>query len=45
MTTDREHMPDEAPPFLGTWSRVYTVVLLYLVLLIALFYEFTRKFS
>ena len=45
MNSDREQMPDEPPPFLGKWSRVYTVVLLYLAALIALFYGFTRKFS
>ena len=35
-------MPDEAPPFLGTWRRVYAAVLLYLVAVIVLFYLFTR---
>ena len=38
-------MPDEPPPFLGSWKRVYTAVLLYLATLIALFYAFTRIFS
>jgi hypothetical protein len=38
-------VPDEPPPFLGTWKRVYTAVLIYLVGIIALFYLFTRAFQ
>lgn len=38
-------MPDEPPPFLGTWAHVYTAVVVYLALLIALCYAFTRLFS
>ena len=45
MDQDRRQMPDEPPPFLGTWRRVYIAVLAYLALLIALFYGFTRAFS
>ena len=41
----RGGMPDEPPPFLGTWARVYTVVLIYLALLISVFYAFTRFFA
>jgi len=37
-------VPDEPPPFLGTWKRVYAAVLLYLVGIISLFYLFTRAF-
>jgi hypothetical protein len=33
---------DEPPPFLGSWSRVYLGVALYLVAIIALFHLFTR---
>ena len=36
---------EEPPPFLRTWRRVYTAVLLYLAFLIALFYAFTRAFA
>lgn len=36
---------EEPPPFLGTWGRVYTAVILYLVLLIAAFYLFGRLFT
>ena len=45
MPTDRARLPDEPPPFLGTWPRVYAGVLLYLAFLISLFYVFTRLFS
>jgi hypothetical protein len=38
-------LPDEPPPFLGTWKRVYTAVAIYLVGLIALLYWFTRTFN
>jgi hypothetical protein len=33
-------LPDEPPPFLGTWRRVYIGVLIYLVLIIAVCYLF-----
>ena len=45
MAADRSQMPDDPPPILGTWRRVYTAILLYLGLLIASFYVFTRAFS
>ncbi len=45
MPTGREQLPDEPPPFLGTWPRVYAAILIYLASLIALFYVFTRMFS
>jgi hypothetical protein len=37
-----KEMPDEPPPFLGTWRNVYIFVLIYLVAVITLFYIFTR---
>ena len=37
-------VPDEAPPFLGTWRRVYVAVLIYLVAIILVFYLFTRSY-
>ena len=37
-------VPDEAPPFLGTWRRVYIGVLVYLVVLVTVFYLFTRAY-
>ena len=41
---DRE-MPDERPPFLGTWPRVYAAVLAYVAVLIFLFWLFARAFT
>jgi hypothetical protein len=32
---------DEPPPFLGTWKRVYTVVLVYVAFVIFALYVFT----
>jgi len=36
---------DEPPPFLGTWRRVYTAVLVYLALIITACYLFTRAWQ
>jgi hypothetical protein len=44
MTRDRLP-PDEPPPFLGTWRRVYIAILIYTVVIIALCYAFTRAFN
>ena len=33
---------DEPPPILGTWRRIYIVVLCYLAFLIAVLYVFGR---
>ena len=38
-------MPDEPPPFLGTWRRVYIAVLILLCVVIAAAYGFTRAFQ
>ncbi len=45
MTPPERDVPDEPPPFLGSWKRVYTVVLVYFVLLVCAFYAFMRVFS
>ncbi|HTS66332.1 MAG TPA: hypothetical protein VMH28_30120 [Candidatus Acidoferrales bacterium] len=37
-------VPDEPPPFLGTWKRVYIAVLCYLAGIIGIFYLFTRAY-
>jgi hypothetical protein len=36
--------PDHPPPFLGTWRRVYAAILIYLCLVIAGLYLFTRAY-
>jgi hypothetical protein len=38
-------MPDEGPPVLRTWRNVYTFVLVYLVVVITIFWCFTRYFA
>jgi hypothetical protein len=45
MAADRREMPDEPPPFLGSWRNVYVAVLIYLALIIISFYAFTRAFA
>jgi hypothetical protein len=37
--------PDEPPPILGSWNRLYTAVAGFLVSLIVLFYCFTIAFN
>jgi hypothetical protein len=43
MSHDR--IPDEPPPVLGTWTRVYIFVLIYLAAVISAFYWFTVHFA
>ncbi len=38
-------MNDERPPFFSTWGRLYTAVIVYLAVVIALFDQFTRRFN
>ncbi len=35
----------EPPPILGTWPRLYTFILLWLGVVIAVLYGFTRYFA
>ncbi len=35
---------DEPPPFLGTWPRVYALVVVALITYITLFWFFTKAF-
>jgi hypothetical protein len=44
MQADHRDMPDEPPPFLGAWRRVYAAVAIYLALIVTLFYLFTRAY-
>ncbi len=37
-------VPDENPPFLGTWRRVYIAVLVYLAVIVSASYLFTRAY-
>lgn len=36
---------DEPPPFLGTWKRVYSAVLVYLLAMIIVFLWFTQSWN
>ena len=36
--------PDEAPPFLGTWRRIYLAVMIYLCVIVAVSYLFSRAY-
>jgi hypothetical protein len=38
-------IPDEPPPVLKTWPRVYAFVLIYLAALIVALYGFTRHYA
>jgi hypothetical protein len=38
-------MKEGPPPILGSWARVYTAVVIYLVAVISLFYTFTKVFN
>lgn len=40
-----DEIKDEPPPILGRWSRVYTLILLELALVIFAFYLFTVHFA
>lgn len=42
---DRRREASEPPPVLGTWPRLYAVVLGWLAVLIVLFYLMTEAFS
>ncbi len=37
--------PNQPPPFLGTWRRLYAAVIVWLAALILFFYLFTRAFN
>jgi hypothetical protein len=39
-----QDVPDDPPPFLGTWRRVYIAVVIYLAVIVTLFYLFTRAY-
>jgi hypothetical protein len=36
---------DDRPPFFNTWRQLYAAIVVYLLLLIALFYAFTRTYQ
>jgi hypothetical protein len=40
-----KQIADEPPPFLRSWSRIYSAVVVYLIAIILLFYWFTQTFN
>ncbi len=42
---DLKRQAEDAPPFLGSWKKIYSLVLIELIILISLFYLFTKVFS
>jgi len=42
---NHDQIPDEPPPFLRTWPRVYAFVLIYLAAVIGAFYWFTVHYA
>jgi hypothetical protein len=42
---ERQSVPDEPPPVLRTWPRVYLFVLVYLACVIVAFYFLTRRLA
>jgi hypothetical protein len=47
MTKENHHFtnPDPPPPIFGSWKKLYSIVLINLLVLIALFYLFTEAFE
>ena len=43
MTDD--HHPETPPPIGRTWNRLYTAVIVFLLVQIAVFYAFTKAFE
>jgi hypothetical protein len=42
LSLEKEEVEIEAPPFLGSWKRIYAAVLIYLAALIAVLYFFSH---
>ncbi len=45
LSDPKSEQPEDAPPLLGSWRRIYSVVIAWLVFLIAIFYLFARRFA
>lgn len=45
MIDDLEKNIEDKPPFLGSWNKIYALVLGELIVMVALFYLFTKAFS
>jgi len=40
-----EPVVEPPPPIGGTWKRLYTILMMYLALLVVIFYGFTKAFE
>ncbi len=45
MEDNPKNMIDDKPPFLGSWNKIYLLVFGELIVLIILFFLFTKAFS
>ncbi|HEX9251110.1 MAG TPA: hypothetical protein VF870_02660 [Ignavibacteriaceae bacterium] len=45
MEDNSKNMIEDKPPFLGSWNKIYLLVFGELIVLIILFYLFTKAFS
>lgn len=45
MDENSKNIIDDKPPFLGSWNKIYLIVFGELIILIGLFYLFTKVFS
>jgi len=45
MDENSQNITDDKPPFLGSWNKIYLLVFGELVVLIVLFYLFTKVLS
>jgi len=36
---------DDTPPVLGSWGKIYSLVVIFLIVLIILFYYFSKAFE
>ncbi|MCB0704105.1 MAG: hypothetical protein KDC34_02305 [Saprospiraceae bacterium] len=45
MTRNRPEIKDDPPPIMGTWPRLYALVLFCHAIIIALFYLLTKMYS
>lgn len=45
MDDKSKNILEDKPPFLGSWNKIYLLVLGELIILIALFYLLTKVFS
>jgi len=43
--SSKEHAQDEPPPFGRSWAVLYAAVLINLLLLVLIFYTFTKAFE